>query len=55
MSLLCSLRCFSPGGDRILTASNDKTARLWDLEGEELAVLRGHEGVVFSAVFSPRR
>ena len=37
-----------------LTASGDKTARLWEAaSGEELAVLRGHEGAVCSAVFSP--
>ena len=45
----------SPGPhcDHILTASQDKTARLWDVEGRQLSVLRGHEGGVRSAVFSP--
>ena len=31
----------------------DNTARLWDASGHELAVLRGHKGPVYSAVFSP--
>jgi hypothetical protein len=45
---------FDPGGARVLTASEDHTARLWGAAtGAELAVLRGHEHVVRSAVFDP--
>ncbi|MGZ4413309.1 MAG: nSTAND1 domain-containing NTPase [Gaiellaceae bacterium] len=45
---------FSPDGSRVVTASPDKTARLWDAaSGEELQVLRGHTDTVWSAVFSP--
>ena len=45
---------FSPDGQRVLTASWDNTARLWDAAtGAELLVLKGHEGPVTSAVFSP--
>jgi WD40 repeat protein len=45
---------FSPDGTRILTASRDNTARLWDAAtGAERVVLSGHEETVWSAVFSP--
>ena len=45
---------FSPDGRRIVTASEDGTARVWDSEtGRELDVLKGHIGAVYSAAFSP--
>ena len=45
---------FSPNGDRIVTASFDKTARIWNVEdGAEIAVLKGHQAVLETATFSP--
>jgi WD40 repeat protein len=45
---------FSPDGKRVVTASFDKTARLWDAaSGKEIAVLKGHTNQVQSAAFSP--
>ncbi|MCP4403775.1 MAG: CHAT domain-containing protein [bacterium] len=45
---------FNLDGTRVLTASWDNTARLWDTSsGQEVAVLRGHESYVVYAVFSP--
>ena len=44
---------FAPDGGRILTASLDNTARLWDHDGKPLAILKGHTGPVASAVFAP--
>jgi len=41
-------------GRRIVTASADRTACLWDAAtGQEIIALRGHEGGVQSATFSP--
>ena len=45
---------FSPDGRRIVTASEDDTARVWKTDGLGApVVLRGHEGPVYSASFSP--
>jgi WD40 repeat protein len=45
---------FSPDGQRVLTASRDQTARLWDaFTGQLLTELRGHSGPVKAAAFSP--
>jgi len=45
---------FDPSGARVLTASTDKTARLWDVAtGAQLTVLRGHQDTVLNAVFDP--
>jgi len=45
---------FSPDGTKIVTASSDKTAKVWDAAtGKELATLRGHTNSVTSAAFSP--
>ena len=45
---------FSPSGDRIVTASFDNTARIWNArDGSEIAVLKGHQGALERATFSP--
>jgi WD40 repeat protein len=45
---------FSPDGKLALTASGDKTARIYEVStGKELQVLRGHTERIVSAVFSP--
>jgi tRNA A-37 threonylcarbamoyl transferase component Bud32 len=45
---------FSPDGTRIVTASGDKTAKVWDAKtGTETFTLKGHTGQVRSAAFSP--
>jgi len=45
---------FSPDGKYALTASGDKTARIYEVSsGKDLLVLSGHTDRVISAVFSP--
>ena len=45
---------FSPDGKKILTASEDNTARLWSTKtGEQLAVLAAHEDTISHVAFSP--
>ena len=46
---------FGPDGKRVLTASRDGTARVWDPSGSRptVIVLRGHEKPVTAANFSP--
>ncbi len=46
--------CFSPDGQKVLTASADQTAKIWDAEsGTLLANLKGHTAAVGCARFSP--
>jgi len=44
----------SPDGARVLTGSNDKTARLWAVEtAQEIRAFLAHESQVWSVAFSP--
>ncbi|MEO0405981.1 MAG: hypothetical protein AAF289_01395 [Cyanobacteria bacterium P01_A01_bin.135] len=44
---------FSPDGKTVVTGSWDRTATLWDLQGNELQTLEGHTGWVRDVAFSP--
>ena len=45
---------YSPDGQRIVTASADYTAKVWNANtGKELLTLTGHNHQVWSAVYSP--
>ncbi|WP_341531486.1 WD40 repeat domain-containing protein (plasmid) [Nostoc sp. UHCC 0302] len=43
---------FSADGKHIVTASNDNTARVWELSGKQIAELKGHTSYVNNASFS---
>lgn len=44
---------FDPTGERVLTASTDQTARIWDAQsGQPLLTLVGHNGTVLSVAFT---
>src|SRR5262249_12850139 len=45
---------FSPDGSRIVTGSQDQTARVWGTAtGKEILTFRGHEAAIVAAGFSP--
>merc|ERR1712224_535461 len=44
---------FSPNGAKIITASSDRTCRLWSVEtGENVQVLEGHSDEIFSCAYN---
>jgi len=45
---------WSPDGNRIASASADKTAKVWDaMTGKELITLHGHSGALYAVAWSP--
>jgi WD40 repeat protein len=49
-----SVREILPDGQRIVTGSQDQTAKVWDAaDGKELLTFKGHKEWVLSAAFSP--
>ncbi|MBD1871630.1 AAA-like domain-containing protein [Cyanobacteria bacterium FACHB-471] len=44
---------FNPSGETLVTASEDRTARLWNLQGELLQEFSGHRSIVRGISFSP--
>ena len=44
---------FSPNGKMIASASDDKTVKLWSIDGKELQTLTGHTDGVYEVTWSP--
>jgi WD40 repeat protein len=45
---------FSPDGNRLISGSADKTARIWDIRTQNtIHVLKGHTEFIFAVAFSP--
>lgn len=50
--LIYSVR-FNPSGEKVITASQDQTAILWNIDGQILNKLIGHADRIYSAEFNP--
>jgi len=44
---------FSPDGKKIITSSNDKTIKLWEIDGTLIGEFKGHKDRIFDAELSP--
>ena len=45
---------FSPDGNRLISGSSDKTARIWDVRSQKtIHVLKGHTERIYAVAFSP--
>jgi WD40 repeat protein len=44
---------FSPDSQKVVTVSNDQTAKLWTIQGKFLTTFIGHEGNIYSVSVSP--
>jgi WD40 repeat protein len=44
---------FLSNGNRLLSAADDKTLRIWSLEGGSEKILRGHRALIYQVAVSP--
>ena len=44
---------FSPDGRRLVAGGEEHTVQIWDLQTEQVQILRGHSGDVWTTAFSP--
>lgn len=44
---------FSPNSEQLVSASRDRTVKLWNLDGEQIASFRGHQSRINAVTFGP--